>query len=340
MFNDFINFKNVTILGINATIVRGICKVIGTTLTKYKDAPSQNLVRNLIVSLVQHHPDATFEHLNNVFKSLIAKDLATQSMKTSQAAVIALGWSLLVATNIKLESDVAKCEFQKLIEYQCSFYQLGVSSGNIKVSEKCDQLINNFLKQNAELVDLYFEKLLQLEPSAGAIMLLSLILVHRVKEHNDNSSLEKNKTKLLDLFIKALVTVKVKPNAVFIPNCKIILNSITVEEFKAHIFSPLQRSMLRSPEVVLQGVGAIVHELNIDLSDFAIDLGKLLVQNLYTKDDCGRAEAVESLREVSMKCSSSVAIEILVKHLFDVFNGSDGKITVAEYRINVLQVKW
>ncbi|KAJ6638523.1 eIF-2-alpha kinase activator GCN1, partial [Pseudolycoriella hygida] len=78
--------------GINATIVRGICKVIGTTLTKYKDPPSQNLVKNLIVSLVQHHPDASFEHFNNVLKVILNKDLAAAPpLKASQAAVIALG---------------------------------------------------------------------------------------------------------------------------------------------------------------------------------------------------------------------------------------------------------
>lgn len=86
------------------------------------------------------------------------------------------------------------------------------------------------------------------------------------------------------------------------------------------------------------GVGAIIHEINIDCSDFAFDLGKTLITNLYSKDDSARTEAVESLREIAIKCTDTKAIEALVKQVFAVLNGCDGKITVAEFRINILQV--
>lgn len=324
-------------LGINAAIVRGICKVIGTTLTKYKDPVSQNLVKNLIVSLIQHHPDLTFEHLNGVFKGFLAKDLASPSLKTSQAAVIALGWSLLLASNVKPTSETGKVEFPKLIEYQANLYQIAVSSANNKVSDKASQMLSHYWQQNDDLISLYFERLLITEASSSVILLLSHILTYKATSNNVEW-LTNNKEKLLDHFIKGLVTVKVKPHATFIPSCSVLLKSITHDEFKTFLLSPLQRSMLRSPEIVLQVVGAIVHELGIDVSDFAVDLGKPLIQNLYSKDNTARAEAVESLKEVATKCSDAKSIEILLKQIFAVFNGSDGKITVAEYRINVLQV--
>jgi hypothetical protein len=96
--------------------------------------------------------------------------------------------------------------------------------------------------------------------------------------------------------------------------------------------------MLRSPEIVLHNVGAILSEINFDVSDFSMDLGKTLVQNLASKDDTTRQESVESLKQVALKCSEVKAVEPLVKLVFDVLNGSQGKITVAEYRINLLQV--
>ncbi len=328
------------ISGINATIVRGICKVIGTTLTKYKDPPSQNLVKNLIVSLVQHHPDASFEHFNNVLKGILSKELtAAPPLKASQAAVIALGWSISIASNVNYDaSNVAKAELPKLIEIQSGLYQMGVSSDNSKVSEKATQILNTFFEQNEELMDIYFQKLLTIEPSSGVVLLMSVILALKQKIHGNNDLLTANKERIIEHFIKGLITVKVKPNSVCVTLCGVILKSITHNEFKSQILPALQRAMLRSPEIILQGVGAIVRELEIDVSEFSLDMGKTLIQNLYSKDDCARSEAVESLKQVAMKCSDVKAIEMLIKQVFAVLNGSDGKITVAEYRINVLQV--
>lgn len=327
--------------GINAQIVRGICKVIGTTLTKYKDPKSQALVKQLIIALAQHHSDLTFEHFNAVLKTIVTKDLASgSSLKNSQAAVIALGWSIALVSNANRDSDVGKTEFRKLVEIQAALYLLGTSGGNEKVSERAYQLITTYWEQNGEVEQLYFDRLLSLESASCVIVLLAAIIRHRAESSEPNTNLlSTNKDKLIEHFIKGLVTVKVKPNAASITACSLLLHTVSPDEFKAQILPALQRSMLRSPEIVLQSVGAIVKELNIDVSDFAFDLGKTLIQNLYSKDDSARSEAVESLRQIALKCSDTKAIEALLKQVFAVLNGSDGKITVVEYRINILQVR-
>lgn len=323
--------------------------MIGTTLTKYKDAASQNLVRNLISSLVQHHPKWTLEHFNNVLKALLAKDLAATpaTLKTSQGAVIAFGWSLLLAANTKHFVDPV--EIDNLIENQANLLKIAMSSTNVKVSEKATQMLHNFWKKQNDddvVFQLYLTCLLKMDASTtGPILLLAQLLTFKETLDDDATSsmfsvadwLRDNKSQVLDAFIKGLVTVKQKPHYTFIPSVAVILKSVTIEEFKSHLLAPLQRSMLRSPEIVLHAVGAIVKELQIDVGEFAIDLGKPLIQNLYSKDNTARTEAVDSLKQIAMKCSCLTAIEQLLKQLFDVFNGSDGKITVAEYRMNVLQ---
>lgn len=327
-------------IGINATIVRGICKVIGTTLTKYKDLKSQTLVKDLITALAHHHSDLTYEHLNNVLKSIVTKDLATLSpLKSSHAAVIALGWSILLATNANRQTDVGNAEFRKLIEHQSVLYQIAISGGNEKVSDRAYQLITTYWSQNENIEQQYFDRLLSLEPTGSGIVFLSAIIRFQTSNaQNVINLIAQHKEKLIEHFIKGLISVKVKPNVATITSCSQLLKSVTLDEFKKTILPALQRAMLRSPEIILQGVGAIVHELEIDVSDFAVDLGKTLIQNLYSKDDTARVEAVESLKQVAIKCSDPKSIEALVKQTFAVFNGSDGKITVAEYRINILQV--
>lgn len=309
-------------------------------MTKYKDPKSQALVKQLIVSLSQHHSDLTFEHFNIVLKTIVSKDLAgVAALKSSQAAVIAIGWSISLASTVNRESDVGKAEFKKLIENQASLYLLGISGGNDKVTERAYQLVTAYWEQNQTIEQQYFDRLLSLDPANSVIVLLAAIIRRQAEAKGaDQSLLANNKEKLIEHFIKGLVTVKVKPSPSNITACKLLLNTITRDEFKAQILPALQRSMLRSPEVVLQSVGFIVRELNIDISDFSLDLGKTLIQNLYSKDDSARSEAVKSLKQIALKCSDSKAIEALLKQVFAVLNGSDGKITVVEYRINILQV--
>ncbi|KFB35881.1 AGAP001700-PA-like protein [Anopheles sinensis] len=324
--------------GINATIVRGICKVIGTTLTKYKDPESQALVRELLVAVLKQHPDLTYEHFNAVLKALLTKDLAAAPpIKGAQAAVLALGWANLIASNADHESAVGKKEFPKLLEIQAGLYQLSLTSGIQKISDKAFSFLREFFSRDEEQAQRYFDKLLALEPSAGVTVMLCAILRFTQLEYDSVALLEQHKAKLLDHMVKGLITVKTKPHASDIGACSVLLKALTKDEFRTIIVPALQRSMLRSAEVILRAVGAIVNELELDISDHAHELGKPLVQNLASKEETVRLEAVESLKQVALKCSTASAIEALLKEVFAVLNGSGGKITVAELRINLLQ---
>jgi len=324
----------------NSQVVRGICKVIGTTLVKYKDPQSQQLVNNLIIGMTRQHPDLTIEHFNAVFKALCTKELSSAPpAKGAAAAVIALVWSNSIALNVNRESDVGKVEFAKLMESQSLLYALAIQSKNEKVSEKAYSFLKSlWLKLAGDVPQLYFNKFIAMESAHNVITLLSALLRFYKEEKSDNSLLENNKSQLLDHFVKALITVKVKPNCHHISACRILLQATTADEFKSILLPAMQRSMLRNPEIVLEGVGYIVRELCVDISDSSVELGKILIQNLYTKNDASRSESVSSLKEVAKKCSDAKAIETLLTQIFAVLSGSDGKITVAEYRINLLQV--
>nr|XP_040228816.2 eIF-2-alpha kinase activator GCN1 [Anopheles coluzzii] len=328
--------------GINATIVRGICKVIGTTLTKYKDPESQALVRDLLVAVLKQHPDLAYEHFNAVLKALLTKDLASAPpVKGAQASALALGWANLVALHADHETAVGKKEFPKLLDIQAGLYQLSLTSGMQKVSDKAYSFVRDFFASwDDGLAQRYFDRLLATEPSSGVIVMLCTIVRFMREERGAEAAeslLTQHKTKLLDHLVKGLITVKTKPHASDIIACSPLLKAITKDELKTVVVPALQRSMLRSAEVILRAVGAIVNELELDVSDYALDLGKPLVQNLASKEETVRQEAVESLKQVALKCGTAGAIEALLKEVFAVLNGSGGKITVAELRINLLQ---
>lgn len=60
--------------------------------------------------------------------------------------------------------------------------------------------------------------------------------------------------------------------------------------------------------------------------------------NLYSKDDKAREEAADGCKKLANKINNPNAIESLLKYLFGVLNGSEGKLTVIDHKISVLQV--
>lgn len=236
-------------------------------MTKYKDPKSQALVKDLIVALATHHSDLTFEHFNNVLKTIVSKDLAGLSaVKSSQPAVIALGWSIALGSSVDRSTDVGKTEFKKLIEHQAALYQLGISGGNERVSDRANQLITSYWTQHENIEIEYFDRLMSVEAGSSVIVFLAAIVRYRLNKNPSDKILQQNKDKLLEHFIKGLVTVKVKPNVALFTSCSQLLQALSGDEFKKTILPALQRSMLRSPEVILQGMKIIWNILKRNFS--------------------------------------------------------------------------
>ncbi|KAM7361540.1 lethal (3) 80Fj [Cochliomyia hominivorax] len=320
---------------VTSAAIRSICKILAMTLTKYKDNNSQLLVRNLIIELLQNHHDAAFEGMMSIFKILSHKELANAPLqKASKAALIALGWTSLLNKCCDRESNVYKTELPRLIEYQSILYQIVLCSLN----ERLINLANNVLIEIMEkgYFELYMQDLIKKEPSSNIVVFMSILIT--LKNISCGMDvLPEYKEILIDFFIKGIITAKSKPHFSCISVCKILLNSITKIEFENKLLPPMQRSMLRNPELILQIVGLIIGEINIDFSQYALTLGKVLIQYLHSKDEISRTESVESLKYLSMKCSDVEVIAKLLNQIFAILNGVEGKITVAEYRINIIQ---
>ncbi|KAK5645448.1 hypothetical protein RI129_006748 [Pyrocoelia pectoralis] len=272
--------------GINENIIKGICRAIQLTLPRYQDGISQYLVRNLIVSLIKHHPKWSIKGLLLMlgdvafgFKTLVA------TSNISKIALTALHWScLIIVDGWKGNSDVIKEEISSIVNTQSVLYTYIASAGNKKLTSKAY-----------------------------------------------------NKDKNLDTFIKTLVSCKAKPLNTTIEACYPLLKKVNHNQFKSVLLPALQKAMLRNPEIIIECVGLIVGGVTIDLSQYALDIGKGLITNLHSKDDVTRKESADACKLLAQQCSDSTAIESLAKQIFAVFHGSDGKLTVLEHKISVLE---
>ncbi|KAG0431538.1 hypothetical protein HPB47_021683 [Ixodes persulcatus] len=66
------------------------------------------------------------------------------------------------------------------------------------------------------------------------------------------------------------------------------------------------------------------------------DGGKHTTKHLIAKDEACRQGAVVALRHLAKQCGSQEALEVLLSHLVEVLNGSEGKLSTTEQRLGVL----
>lgn len=85
---------------------------------------------------------------------------------------------------------------------------------------------------------------------------------------------------LLDIFLKVAVSCKIKPAAYVIKESHPLLARLTHDEFSSQLLPAIQKAMLRNPEVILPSVGQLLQGLTLDLSQYALDIGKSLARTL------------------------------------------------------------
>ncbi|KAE8739724.1 hypothetical protein FOCC_FOCC014768 [Frankliniella occidentalis] len=325
--------------GITEPIVRGLCRLVSITLPRYTDSSSKAAVCQLVSSLLTLHKEwavkhliATLSEVANTYKTLVP------THSTSQIALQAFNWScMIVELGLKDASDDCKSEFPALFEAQAILLCAAVSSNIKKITYKVQRLTYKMWRSNESVVDLYISTLQNLKDSSQFSVVLGSYLIQHLVDDKKIELVNKFKAALLDLFIKIAVSVKVKPAVYVVDEARPLLRQLTHEEFKGQLLPALQKAMLRSPEVILECVGHVISAVSLDLSQYAADIGKSLAANLHSKEDLARLESADACKRLAQQCSDGSAIEQLLNQIFAVFHGSEGKITVAEQKISVLQ---
>lgn len=85
---------------------------------------------------------------------------------------------------------------------------------------------------------------------------------------------------MLESFVKSLISVKSRPNANYIKGCAVLLQLLSKAEVQDTLLPALHKSMLRSPETIIQAVGEVLESLEIQLDGSAIEIGKSLIGKL------------------------------------------------------------
>lgn len=89
--------------------------------------------------------------------------------------------------------------------------------------------------------------------------------------------------KILESYIKSIISVKSRPNVNYIKACHKIIELLTPADINDSLLPALAKAMLRSPETIVQAVGEIFWNLHVEKGALTVDIGKSLIGklNLY-----------------------------------------------------------
>jgi hypothetical protein len=84
---------------------------------------------------------------------------------------------------------------------------------------------------------------------------------------------------VLESYLKNVLATRTKPRVWLLKCSNYWLRYAIREDFSEKLVPAMQRALLRNPELILQGVGLLLEDLIIDLSDYSKDL----ITNLSSK---------------------------------------------------------
>ncbi|XP_055986980.1 stalled ribosome sensor GCN1 [Sorex fumeus] len=317
--------------------VKGLCKLFCLTLHRYRDAASRRALQAAIQQLAEAQPEATAKNLlQSLQSSGVGSKAGVPSKSSGSAALLALSWTCLLVrvvfpSRAKRQGDV----WNKLVEVQCLLVLEVLGGSHKHAVNGAVKKLTKLWKENPGLVEQYLSAILSLEPNQNYVGMLGL-LVQFCTDHKEMDVVGQHKAALLEFYVKNILMSKVKPQKYLLDSCAPLLRYMSHAEFKDLILPTIQKSLLRSPENVIETISSLLASVTLDLSQYALDIVKGLASQLKSNSSRLMDEAVLALRNLARQCSDPSAIEALTRHLFAILGGSEGKLTIVAQKMSVL----
>lgn len=323
--------------------LKGIAKIVLLTLTRYRDASSRTVVSEFIDELLTSRGLSAAKYLLGEIH-VAAMELAKYqpSICYVLTSLGLLRWCDKIIT-FYVEKDLQDDSlFQKIVEVEVLCYSVTCSVKSVR-AVRVRRMICTLLSR----LGLHKHKTAELY-----IKFLDVIL------NNDNQQIESlgtigfifqqltilkstsivdapKKKRLIDLFVRNCIQVKIRTPTYILENIRPFLKYVSHEDF-VELVPIIQKGLLRNPEVILEAVGYLLIGLSIDLSKYMGDLSKCICSLLVSQNVILHPDAIMVVKNLAVQCSDESAIEMLLKHLFKILTGSEGKLAMAEQRVTVL----
>ncbi|XP_040898957.1 eIF-2-alpha kinase activator GCN1 [Toxotes jaculatrix] len=317
--------------------IKGLCKLFCLTPHRYRDAASRRELLSVIAQLADTQPVILVTSLLHcLLNSGVISKNGEPSKSTGSAAFVGLSWTFLLVPTVfptpeKREGPIWK----KMVEVQ-SLLVAEVVGGAKTIAQKSSlKNLNHLWKENPGLVDQYISTLLSLDQSPTTLAILGVCLDFCTTQ-KEKATIEKHKSAMLDLYIKSVLMSKTKPQQHILDKSGSLLRHVSHSEFKELLLPTLQKTMLRSPENAIQTISCLLSAVTLDLSQYAMDIGKAIASQLKANNTQLMEEAVQAMQNLAQQCSDPTAVQDIATHLFKILGGSEGKLTVVAQKMSVL----
>ncbi|KAG7480586.1 hypothetical protein MATL_G00057810 [Megalops atlanticus] len=317
--------------------IKGLCKLFCLTLHRYRDVASRRAVLSVIGLLADSQPVVTATSLLHcLLNSGVISKSGLPSKSTGAAASMAMSWTCLLARTVfptpeKREGPVWK----KLVEVQSLLLAEVVGGAQRNAVKSVLKNLSQLWKENPGLADQYMSTLLSLDQNPSSLALLG-VCADFCTVQKDMATIEKHKSALLDLYLKTVLMSKSRPHQHILERSSSVLRHVSHSEFKEQLLPALQKAMLRSPENCMQTISCLLAAVTLDLSQYAMDIGKGIASQLKANNPQLMEQAVQALQNLVQQCSDPGSVQDVVTHLFNILGGSEGKLTVFAQKVSVL----
>ncbi|KAM6945032.1 stalled ribosome sensor GCN1 [Lycodopsis pacificus] len=316
--------------------VKGLCKLFCLTPYRYRDAASRRELLSVIGQLAESQPDILVTSLLHcLLNSGVISKNGEPSKSTGSAAFIGLSWTCLLVPRLFSAPEKKGPIWKKMVEVQSLLVAEVVGGAKTTAQKSSLKNLSHRWKENPGLVDQYISTLLTLDQSPTTLVMLGVCLDFCTAQ-KDKATIEKHKSALLDLYIKSVLMSKTKPQRYILDKSGSFLRHVSHSEFKELLLPTLQKTMLRSPENAMQTVSRLLSAVTLDLSQYAMDIGKAIASQLKANNAQLMEDAVQAMQNLAQQCSDPSAVQDVVTHLFKILGGSEGKLTIVAQKMSVL----
>ncbi|CAI5445400.1 unnamed protein product [Caenorhabditis angaria] len=303
-------------------VVRGLVKIsVSSSIRRYIQPKSFQHVAKLLTSLAKKdYPNTIKSFAQTVIASLPI--IANLSSSTGLAQVPTAKWLLTLLANSKFET-VAKSEQKNIVS------ALAVLNFYVSASDEALRIfsrkLTGVIRTNSNLIvaiDSEISQIAKDQPEA-ALLLLSTI--------SKCTSTQYQPSLFNDLISKVAILGKVRPSQFIIDATSQYIPFINEKDFNDNILPNIKKGLLRSPEVAIFGILAIVENVSFSLDTFSADILKATTGSLQSADELLRDTAINTAVGLTKRAQAN-AITKVVNTLFDQLSAAK----VAENRIALL----
>uniref|UniRef100_A0A0K0E1I8 Glutamyl-tRNA(Gln) amidotransferase subunit B, mitochondrial n=1 Tax=Strongyloides stercoralis TaxID=6248 RepID=A0A0K0E1I8_STRER len=299
---------------------------ISNMVRRFINKSSQSNVKLLLDALTTRNVKLSLKYLSDAVIFVYPSNSGYISKMTAKNSVYLIKWIcelLMKLDNMENDKDLVECSFEALAA-------VGMHSLSSRKSRRLSQksLVNLRKNMNSQLL---IDILKKLSSNPESLIALCCLLYSKGDEIDKQVI-----TIFCDAFSKGILLSKVKVSNLLISETWNIVEKISQNEWEELIIPNIKKAMLRSPEVATLGVIKLIEYCSIDLTKFAPDITKSLGGGLVSSDEGLQLNSLHCIEALFKKLACVKTIENCLSILFDVLNGSHGKVTLVSQKINIL----